>query len=33
MAQVTQLQSKPLSWSAAPFGAGAGMVPGTTLNS
>ena len=33
MAQVTQLQNKPLSWSAAPFGAGAGMVPGTTLNS
>ena len=33
MAQVTQLQNKPLSWSAAPFGSGAGMVPGTTLNS
>lgn len=33
MAQATQLASKPLAWSAAPFGAGAGMVPGTTLNS
>ena len=33
MAQVTALQNKPLSWSAAPFGSGAGMVPGVTLNS
>jgi hypothetical protein len=29
---VSQAAAKPLSWSSSPYGAGAGQIPGTTLN-